>query len=270
MNMSEISAKGSPKSYMTFHESSKDLHIGTLPSVNYFIPFSLTEQPFAEREQSSRFELLNGKWGFTYYESIVDMPDDFVSKKPEGELLVPANWQLHGYDKPQYTNINYPIPFDPPFVPDDIPVGVYKKSYTYSPDELRRILVFEGVDSCFYLYVNGKFAGFSQVSHSVSQFDITDMLKEGENDITVAVLKWCFGTYLEDQDKFRLSGIFRDVYMLSRPQRHIESYRINADADGSFELSVKGVPVEVSIFDGDKLIACGKADEGKPFTAKII
>ena len=269
MKMSEISAKGSPKSYMTFHESSKDLHIGTLPSVNYFIPFSLTEQPFAEREQSSRFELLNGKWGFTYYESIVDMPDDFVSKKPEGELLVPANWQLHGYDKPQYTNINYPIPFDPPFVPDDIPVGVYKKSYTYSPDELRRILVFEGVDSCFYLFVNGKFAGFSQVSHSVSQFDITDMLKEGENDITVAVLKWCFGTYLEDQDKFRLSGIFRDVYMLSRPQKHIESYRINSYADGSFELSVNGVHAEVSIFDGDKLIACGKADEGKSFTAQI-
>ncbi|MBR6336614.1 MAG: glycoside hydrolase family 2, partial [Ruminococcus sp.] len=269
MDMSKIAANGSPKSLMIYHESGSDLHIGTLPPVNYFIPFSLTDELSDNREDSSRFELLNGSWGFTYYESIVDLPDDFVSLKPAGELLVPANWQLHSYDKPQYTNVCYPIPFDPPYVPDDIPVGVYKREYSYAPDGMRRILTFEGVDSCFYLYVNGILAGFSQVSHSVERFDITDYLNEGVNEITVAVLKWCFGTYLEDQDKFRLSGIFRDVYMLKRPKNRLESYRINAAADGSFELSVKGISAEVELYDGDRLIVKGAADEGKPFSAKV-
>lgn len=269
MDMSKIAAVGSPKSLMIYHESGSDLHIGTLPPVNYYIPFSLTDELTDDRERSSRFELLNGLWGFTYYESIVDMPDDFVNLKPAGELAVPANWQLHGFDKPHYTNVCYPIPFDPPYVPDDIPVGVYKRSYNYSPDGMRRILTFEGVDSCFYLFINGTLAGFSQVSHSLEQFDITQYLTEGENDITVAVLKWCFGTYLEDQDKFRLSGIFRDVYMLKRPEKRLESYRINASADGSFELSVKGMPADIELYDGCKLIASGRAEEDKPFAAKI-
>lgn len=269
MDMSKIAANGSPKSLMIYHESGSDLHLGTLPPVNYFIPFSLTDELSDNREDSSRFDLLNGSWGFTYYESIVDLPDDFVSLKPAGELLVPANWQLHSYDKPQYTNVCYPIPFDPPYVPDDIPVGVYKREYSYAPDGMSRILTFEGVDSCFYLYVNGTLAGFSQVSHSVEQFDITDYIIEGVNEITVAVLKWCFGSYLEDQDKFRLSGIFRDVYMLKRPKKRLESYRINAAADGSFELSVKGISAEVELYDGDRLIVKGAADEGKPFSAKV-
>lgn len=98
-------------------------------------------------------------------------------------------------------------------------MGVYSRGYGYSPDGKRRILVFEGADSCLYLYVNGEFAGYSQVSHSASEFDITPYLRSGENTITADVLKWCDGTYLGDQDKFRLSGIFRDVYVLSRPKK---------------------------------------------------
>ena len=268
MDISRIAAKGSAKSFMIYHESPESLHIGSLPPTNYFIPFAMNENPFSPRESSSRFELLNGKWGFDYYESIIDLPDNFVSIKPSGEMTVPSNWQLSGFDKPQYTNVNYPIPFDPPFVPDDIPVGVYTREYSYTPDGLRRILTFEGVDSCFYLYVNGIFAGFSQVSHSTSQFDITDKLTEGGNTITVAVLKWCFGTYLEDQDKFRLSGIFRDVYMLSRPEKRLEGYRITARADGSFEVAVYGLSAEIMLTDSESVIAAGKADEGKPFSAK--
>ncbi len=268
MDISKLAQNGSPKSFMIYHEDPQTLHFGTLPPHAYFIPFSPTQDCFAMREHSDRFELLNGDWGFTYYESIIDMPDDFVSIKPAGILPVPSNWQLHGYDKPQYTNVNYPIPFDPPFVPDDIPVGVYQKTYNYTPDGMSRILTFEGVDSCVYIYVNGEFAGFSEVSHATAQFDITDKLKTGENVIIAAVLKWCFGTYLEDQDKFRLSGIFRDVYIISRPDRHIEDVRINSVPDAGFKngtlsITVTGNAADISVYYGDTLIAQGRAEDGR-------
>ena len=226
MRISDISEKGTPKSFMVFHEDPQQLHTGTLTDHCYFIPFTKGTDAFAGREKSSRFELLNGEWDFSYYESIIDMPDDFISCADGKTIPVPSNWQLHGYDRPQYTNVCYPITFDPPFVPDDIPVGVYGRDYIYKPDGLRKIICFEGADSCIYLYINGIFAGYSQVSHHTSEFDITDMLTAGVNRITAAVLKWCDGTYLEDQDKFRLSGIFRDVYVLSRPEKRLENYRI--------------------------------------------
>lgn len=224
MDISKIAAPGSPKSRMTFHENPQQLHINTLDKHCYFIPFAKGQDPFSERGSSAQFELLNGEWGFRYYDSIIDLEDDFTSVPAEKTIPVPSNWQLHGYDKPQYTNVKYPIPYDPPYVPDDIPVGVYSRSYNYTPDGADRILVFEGADSCVYLYINGEFAWYSQVSHCTAEFDITPLLHEGENKITAAVLKWCDGTYLEDQDKFRLSGIFRDVYVLSRPKNRLENY----------------------------------------------
>ena len=217
MDISESAKKDSPKTGMIFHEDPLALHIGTLPDHAYFIPFAKGQDAFADRINSQYFELLNGEWDFSYYDSIIDLPDDFTDMQKCTKISVPSNWQLSGYDKAQYTNVNYPIPYDPPYVPDDIPVGIYGRDYDFTPDGLRRILCFEGVDSCLYLYVNGVFAGYSQVSHHTSEFDITDLLHDGSNRLTVAVLKWCDGTYLEDQDKFRLSGIFRDVYMLSRP-----------------------------------------------------
>ncbi|MGN0636988.1 MAG: glycoside hydrolase family 2 TIM barrel-domain containing protein [Huintestinicola sp.] len=233
MDISKISAQGSPKSKMIYHEDPFQLHVNTLEKHCYFIPFGAGEDPFDNRENSSRFELLNGEWDLRYYDSIIDMEDDFISVPSDKKIPVPSNWQLHGYDRPQYTNVCYPIPYDPPYVPDDIPVGVYSRSYEYVSDGLDRILAFEGVDSCVYLYINGVFAGYSQVSHSTSEFDITPFLSEGENRITAAVLKWCDGTYLEDQDKFRLSGIFRDVYVLSRPKKRLENYIVRTDiSDG--------------------------------------
>ncbi len=265
MNIPDIAKNGSPKSLMTLHEDPRKLHIGTLPDHAYFIPFAKGQNAFAEREQSARFELLNGEWGFTYYDSIIDMPDDFIARESAEKLPVPSNWQLHGYDKAQYTNVCYPIPFDPPYVPDDIPVGVYRRGYTFKPDGMRKILCFEGVDSCFYLYINGQFAGYSQVSHHTSEFDITDLLTEGENSIAAAVLKWCDGTYLEDQDKFRLSGIFRDVYVLSRPGKRLENYRITSGSDGKFCLSVQGTDVKLRLYDGDTLICEGEVTDGGTF-----
>lgn len=238
MDISAISVPGTPKSRMVFHEDLQQLHVGTLDKRCYFIPFAPGEDPFADRERSGRMQLLNGEWGFRYYDSIIDLEDEFTALPGNATIPVPSNWQLHGYDRPQYTNICYPIPFDPPYVPDDIPVGVYSRDYSYAPDGMRRILVFEGVDSCMYLYVNGEFVGYTQVSHSMQEFDITPFLQEGGNRITAAVLKWCDGTYLEDQDKIRLSGIFRDVYILSRPAERIADYRVVTRLSGDFSRAV--------------------------------
>ena len=234
MDISKIAAHDTPKSKMIYHENPERLHVGTLDKHCYFIPFGKEQDEFDDREKSDRFCLLNGQWDFRYYDSIVDLEDNFIDVPFEKKITVPSNWQLRGYDKPQYTNVCYPIPFDPPYVPDDIPVGVYHRSYEYHSDGMDRILVFEGVDSCIYLYINGRFVGYSQVSHSTSEFDITPFLQEGQNTVTAAVLKWCDGTYLEDQDKFRLSGIFRDVYVLSRPHKRLENYIVKTELSEDF------------------------------------
>ena len=254
MEISKIAAPGTPKSKMIYHEDPEQLHINTLEKHCYFIPFGMAQNPFDDRESSERFELLNGQWDFRYYESIIDLEDDFLSAEFTEKIPVPSNWQLHGYDKPQYTNLCYPVPYDPPYVPDDIPVGIYRRQYNYVPDGMRKNLVFEGVDSCFYLYVNGEFAGYSQISHSTSEFDITALLHEGENTITAAVLKWCDGTYLEDQDKFRLSGIFRDVYVLTRPEKRLENYIVKTNlsenlSSAELEFTAFGCDVEAKLSD---------------------
>ena len=274
MDISKISSVGSPKSKMIYHENTETLHIGTLDKHCYFIPFSKGQDPFESRENSARFELLNGDWDFKFYGSIIDIEDDFISSGFDKKIPVPSNWQLHGYDKPQYTNVCYPIPYDPPYVPDDIPVGIYQRSYNYSPDGNDRILVFEGIDSCVYLYINGEFAGYSQVSHSTSEFDITPLLREGENTITAAVLKWCDGTYLEDQDKIRLSGIFRDVYVLSRPKVRLENYIVKTllsdDASAKLEFTPFGCDVTAALTDRDGNTAASfTAADGETATVTI-
>lgn len=269
MNIPKIAKAGSAKSRMAFHEDPNSLHIGTLAEHCYFIPFAKNQDPFADREESRFFELLNGDWGFRYFDSIIDLEDDFPEIKAEKTIPVPSNWQFHGYDKAQYTNVVYPIPYDPPYVPDDIPVGVYSRNYRYTADGMRKILGFEGVDSCFYLYINGRFVGYSQVAHATSEFDVTDYLAEGDNIITVAVLKWCDGTYLEDQDKFRLSGIFRDVYVLSRPAERLENYRVTSDASGKLCVSVEGAAARIRLYDGEKIIAEGDASEEKSFETVV-
>ncbi len=275
MDLSLISKSGTPKNEMIYHENPEALHIGTLTPHRYFIPFGKSQNPFESRYASECMELLNGEWNFTYYDSIVDMPDDFISLKSDKTIPVPANWQLQGYDKPQYTNVCYPITYDPPFVPDDIPVGVYSRNYNYTADGIRRILTFEGVDSCLYLYINGKFAGYSQVSHMTSEFDITDRLCEGKNEITVAVLKWCDGTYLEDQDKFRLSGIFRDVYVMSRPEKRLEDYRIRTILSDDMKSAVLefipyGTDIKITLSDTEgNILFTGETDDGSKLEISV-
>lgn len=275
MNISDISGINTPKSKMIYHENTETLHINTMTRHCYFIPFSKNQNPFEDRTKSEAFELLNGEWDFRYYDSIIDLEDDFITIPFDKKIDVPSNWQLKGYDKPQYTNVAYPIVFDPPFVPDENPVGVYGRDYEYINDGRDRILTFEGVDSCLYLYINDIFVGYSQISHCTSEFCITDYLREGSNRITVAVLKWCDGTYLEDQDKMRLSGIFRDVYILSRPKKRLNDYRIKTLIADSYvkadvEITVEGCDVLARLSTpDDDLITEVQISDGQTYSVSI-
>ncbi|MBR6889560.1 MAG: beta-galactosidase, partial [Clostridia bacterium] len=212
-----------------YHQDLHTLHVNTLPNRAYYIPFSNEEDARRDvRTRSDRFTLLSGEWRFRYFESVMDLPEDFLSEdQPADAIPVPSVWQMHGYDRHQYTNVRYPIPFDPPYVPVQNPCGLYMRHFTVDDEPGRRTLVFEGVDSCFYLWINGSFVGYSQVSYCISEFDVTDFVRAGDNTVAVLVLKWCDGTYLEDQDKLRTSGIFRDVYLLRREPRHIGDYFVH-------------------------------------------
>ena len=221
-----------------FYEDLNVMHDKTMPARTYYIPASVRMNDLVEhRERSDRFQLLNGEWKFQYYNSIYDVTESFYEKGYDvsgfDQVTVPGVWQMDGYDTHQYTNIRYPFPFDPPYVPQDIPCGAYVHNFEYYREKKasKAFLNFEGVDSCFYVWVNGAYAGYSQVPHATSEFDVTDLLNDGENTLAVLVLKWCDGSYLEDQDKFRMSGIFRDVYLLKRPEKTIRDYYITTDVE---------------------------------------
>lgn len=258
-----------------YYEELSVLHENTMPARAYYVPASKRMDNLVEhREESDRMQLLNGTWKFQYYNSIYDIQESFFEKDYDtenfDEIQVPSVWQMAGYDTHQYTNIRYPFPFDPPYVPQDIPCGAYAHTFDYHKDENapKAFLNFEGVDSCFYVWVNGSYVGYSQVSHMTSEFDITDLLQDGKNTIAVLVMKWCDGSYLEDQDKFRMSGIFRDVYILKRPEQAISDYHIKTkieDMLAKIELDVKFYsPANVKISIEDKngaVVAVGSITE---------
>lgn len=206
---------------------------GVLPARAYYIPFAEGEDVFAPRRKSSRYLDLNGTWHIREYESVFDVEENFFDHTPKDCIPVPSCVQIHGYDHMQYVNVKYPFSFDPPHVPNKNPAYHYARTFALKKNGMRQYLCFEGVDSFFYVYVNGQLAGCSQISHRLSEFDVTDLVQDGENRLDVLVLKWCAGSYLEDQDKLRFTGIFRDVYLLSRPEGHIGDYRITAQADGT-------------------------------------
>ena len=258
-----------------YYENLSILHENTMPARAYYIPASKRMDNLVEhREESDRMQLLNGTWKFQYFTSIYNIKDSFFEKNYDtenfDEIQVPSVWQMAGYDTHQYTNIRYPFPFDPPYVPQDIPCGAYVHNFEYSRDEKasKAFLNFEGVDSCFYVWINGSYVGYSQVSHMTSEFDVTDVLQDGTNTVAVLVMKWCDGSYLEDQDKFRMSGIFRDVYILKRPEQAISDYHIKSkieDILAKVELDVKFYsPTNVKISIEDKngaVVALGSIDE---------
>ena len=262
-------------------------HVGTTPNRSYFIPASKRMDDLVEnRENSDRFQLLNDNWKFRYCACIHDFEDKFYEENYDASgwdmIPVPSVWQNHGYDQHQYTNIRYPFPADPPYVPYENPCGAYLYDFVYegNADAPKAYLNFEGVDSCFYVWLNGTFLGYSEVSHSTSEFDITETVKEGKNTLAVLVLKWCDGSYLEDQDKFRTSGIFRDVYILKRPENCIRDYFTTTLLDEEeatvrirFAYNGEFVPTKVKLLNAaDKSVGTGvvKVFDGGAYTHQAV
>lgn len=242
-----------PRHYENLHI----LHENTMPERNYYIPAEKAyNSPLDARDHSDRVQFLNGTWKFRYYDSIYKLQDEFYSEGYDisgfDDIPVPSVWQMHGYDYHQYTNVRYPFAFDPPYVPKDNPCGAYVTDFDYDQNEDAPLahLNFEGVDSCFYVWLNGRYVGYSQVSHSTSEFDITEFIRNGSNRLCVLVLKWCDGSYLEDQDKFRMSGIFRDVYILKRSEGAVYDYFIKTSCDDINDPTKADVTIDFTAFTG--------------------
>lgn len=236
-----------------YYEDPRTLHVGTLPPCAHFVPFDTVEQalrtPLWELQKSPRVVMLSGcDWDFVYSDRIEHVQNNFYMPQAALEnaksIPVPSCWQMQGYDRHQYTNVRYPFPFDPPYVPSENPCGAYKHSFALTKEQCAQNLTlhFGGVDSCFYVWINGELVGYSQVSHSPSEFDITGFVHEGDNTIAVLVLKWCDGSYLEDQDKLRMSGIFRDVYVMLRPQKRVTDFFVHTNLSDD----LKSVEISVS------------------------
>lgn len=269
------------------YEDLKIMHENTMPSRAYYMPASHEMGPLVEdRFSSDRVICLNGTWEFQYFTSIYDLQEKFYEQgygcSRFTQVEVPGVWQNYGYDSYQYTNVRYPIPLDPPYVPQENPCGAYVRKFYYEilEEAPRAYLNFEGVDSCFYVWVNGKYVGYSQVSHATSEFDVTEVLKNGENTLAVLVLKWCDGTYLEDQDKFRMSGIFRDVYLVNRPENVVYDYFTTTEIQEeqaviTVQASYQGkaVPTKLTLYDAEhKEIASRVFQEntGTVYTHKAV
>ncbi len=216
-------------------EFEKFERIGTTPHRSYYIPFAPndvvgTKHGIPDRTSSSRFTSLDGMWQIKQHNHVEDFD---VNESLSESIPVPACVQMHGYDHIQYLNTRYPFPVMLPHLPYENPCWHYRRTFNLNKKANEKYYInFEGVDSAFYLYINGQFKGYSQISHATSEFDITELSVNGENTIDVLVLKWCISTYLECQDKFRFSGIFRNVYMLTRPKNHITDYKIETTISG--------------------------------------
>lgn len=276
-----------------YYEDLNVLHENTMPPRAYYIPASTRMDGLVKnRKDSDRIQFLNGTWKFKYYSSIYDLQEEFFKNDYVADsyenVSVPGVWQMYGYDTHQYTNVRYPFPLDPPYVPQENPCGAYICDFLYEKTAVapKVYLNFEGVDSCFYVWLNGKYVGYSQVSHATSEFDVSEFLKEGTNKLAVLVLKWCDGSYLEDQDKFRMSGIFRDVYLLNRPEKYVRDYFVKTNYSERkvtvrVDVSISGgeIPVKLSLFDQKQNLiseAYVKPAEGKnvdddyPYCADLL
>ena len=253
--------------------------IGTTPHRSYYIPFApedtvKTKHSILDRTSSSRFTSLDGVWQIKQLDHVGDFD---VNEMLGDSIPVPACVQMHGYDHIQYLNIRYPFPVMLPHLPYENPCWHYRRTFNLKKQKGEKYYInFEGVDSAFYIYINGQFKGYSQISHATSEFDITELAVNGENTIDVLVLKWCISTYLECQDKFRFSGIFRNVYMLTRPENHITDYKIEtsfSDSDGILTfINESSVDIKI-VLENNSVIVPGKmkaemvVPDVKPWTA---
>lgn len=266
-------------------ENQKLVGINKMDGHTVYPPFDDKDDAMTgERSASPYFKLLNGAWKFEYFSGPDTLPEDFFEEDFDcsewDDIVVPSNWQMKGYGNPHYTNINYPIPVNPPFVPSENPTGCYIREFEIdeSWQDRRIMLKFDGVDSFMYVWVNGQLAGMSKGSRNPAEFDITDIAQVGLNRITVQVLQWSDGTYLEDQDMWWLSGIFRDVSVMALPEVDLfdifakplldKKYRngildLEIEVKNWMEKDVRDLVVEAELFD-----KCGRAVFRKPLSAK--
>ncbi len=207
--------------------------------------------------------MLNGIWKFRFFESDYDLCDGI---NDWDSIDVPSCWQSRGYEKPNYTS-KYPFPIDWPYVPDKNPCGVYERSFDIVDTSRRHYIVLEGAATDATIYINGVYAGYTQGSHMQSEFDISELVHSGENTVRIIVHKWCFGSYLEDQDHFRYCGLFRDVYVLSRPEGHIVDIFAHTKNDGSVSVAFEG-KAQVSLVDNGNILESKSAQDKVTFKAQ--
>ena len=234
-----------------------------------------------DRTQSRYYMSLNGDWKFNWAEKPADRPVEFYKPGYDvgkwAEIPVPSNWQMHGYGRPIYLNMRYPFKVDPPFIPHDYnPVGSYRRDFRILNrwKDRQIFLHFDGVKSAFYVWINGRKVGYSQGSMTPAEFNITEYLKPGENTLAVEVYRWSDGSYLEDQDMWRLSGIYRNVYLFAAPQVHIRDFAVRTDLDDNYtdatlmirpkianyaDRDLKGWTVEAQLYDHEGETVLGAA-----------
>ncbi|MEE0946890.1 MAG: glycoside hydrolase family 2 TIM barrel-domain containing protein [Acutalibacteraceae bacterium] len=233
---------------MRFYEKFDKTSENRLPQRAFYIP-----------EGEAVYNLLNGEWRFNYY-SNSDAVDTKGKITKWGKIKVPSTWQNTGYENPNYANINYPYPVDPPYVPNVNPVGIYEKDFVITDKNKNSYFIMEGVSSCAVVFINGEYVGFTQGSHLQAEFDISNFVKSGKNTVRVAVYKWCVGSYLEDQDFFRCNGIFRDVYILERPQGHIVDFAVETENNDTVIVKTDS-SVEINLYYNGETVASAVTDE---------
>ncbi len=241
----------------------------------WFVPFASTDEINRDNKwASSLIKPLNGKWKFHFSENPSERPFHFFKNDFDTRdwdvISVPSNWDMEGYDYPIYISAGYPFEKNPPHIPDHFnPVGSYKRTFEIPDDwEEKDIFVhFGGVSSAMYIWVNEELVGYSQDSKTPAEFNISEYVKPGDNSIAVEVYKWCDGSYLEDQDMWRMGGITRDVFLMARAPQHVEDFRVTSQLDddystGLFTLEMEiervsvdnPVVVEAILYDGDKQV----------------
>ena len=282
--------------YTEWQSNPEIVAVNQLPQHATFMPYqTIEEAKAANRYESSRCKLLNGKWKFKLYKNYAYKPTDFAQPNYDSHnwdtVIVPCSWQMQGYDQNQYCNVRYPWEGSEDICPPNAPtkhnpVGCYLKKINVNSSLLskRVVLCFEGVESAFYLYVNGEKVGYSESTFHRSEFDISRYLVEGSNVIGVEVYRWCTGSWLECQDMWRLGGIFRDVYIYTTEREYIRDFTVVAEPDaslhdGTAEVTVKtngayeSLSIEMNMFDAEgEAVAfdCRYADEDHSTSLKAI